>query len=284
MPTLFQKIRYNYVNKVYPITFHLDYRYGLNSHERDIPIVVSLTTIPQRIDRVHLCINQLLKQSMKPDRVILWLSSLNFTKKIIPEKLQGLEKRGLEIRWVDEDLNCHKKYFYAMQEFPECIVVTVDDDVFYSKKLIEKLYGSYMRFPNAVSAMRVHKMSFDERGGVLPYVQWEHNYRTEEAMQPRADLMATGCGGVLYPPHILSQEAFDKESIVKYCLNADDIWLKYMETLNSVKVVVAQQHEYDIWSIEGTQETSLNKNNVGQNKNDLFMKRMKEVYNVSFKN
>lgn len=284
MPTIFQKIRYNFVNKVYPITFHFDYQYGLNRYERDIPIVVSLTTIPQRIDCVHLCINQLLKQSMKPDHVILWLSSLNFTKKIIPEKLQELEKRGLEVRWVDEDLNCHKKYFYAMQEFPKCIIVTVDDDVFYSKKLIEKLYKSYIRFPNAVSAMRVHKMSFDEVGEVLPYIEWEHNYRAKESMQPRADLMATGCGGVLYPPHILPQEAFDKENIVKYCLCADDIWLKYMETSNSVKTVVAQQYECDIWGIEGSQETSLNKNNVGQNKNDLFMKRMHEVYNVSFKN
>ena len=284
MPTLVQKIRYNYVNKVYPITFHFDWLYGLNTHERNVPIVVSLTTIPQRIDYVHLCINQLLKQSIKPDRVILWLSSLNFAKKEIPEKLHRLEKRGLEIRWVDEDLNCHKKYFYAMQEFPECIVVTVDDDVFYSKKLIEKLYGSYMRFPNAVSAMRVHKMSFDEGGGELPYAQWEHNCRLEEAMQPRFDLMATGCGGVLYPPHILPRETFEKRNITKHCLNADDIWLKYMETLNSVKVVLAQQHEYDIWSIEGTQKTSLNKNNVEKNKNDLLIRKMKEVYNVSFKN
>ena len=37
-------------------------------------VIVSLTSFPARIDKVYLCINSLLRQSFKADKVILWLA------------------------------------------------------------------------------------------------------------------------------------------------------------------------------------------------------------------
>ena len=49
-------------------------RCGLNTQPRPTELIVSLTTIPERIGNVHLGIDCLLCQSLRPDRVILWLN------------------------------------------------------------------------------------------------------------------------------------------------------------------------------------------------------------------
>jgi len=49
-------------------------RYGVNTDRRPAELIVSLTTIPERIGKVHLGIDCLLRQSVRPDRVILWLN------------------------------------------------------------------------------------------------------------------------------------------------------------------------------------------------------------------
>ena len=47
------------------------------------------------------------------------------------------------------------------------------------------------------------------------------------------NLVAIGVGGVLYPPHIFDSniQYFNETDIKEICLNADDIWLKYLEAI-----------------------------------------------------
>ena len=44
-----------------------------------------------------------------------------------------------EIRWVDEDLKPHKKYYWAFKDFRDSLVVTIDDDLVYRKTMIQEL-------------------------------------------------------------------------------------------------------------------------------------------------
>ena len=52
-------------------------------------LVVSLTSYPKRIDKVHIVIKSLLMQSKKTDRLILWLAVTDFPKREVelPSKL-----------------------------------------------------------------------------------------------------------------------------------------------------------------------------------------------------
>ena len=51
------------------------------------------------------------------------------------------QKRGLTIRFC-EDLKAHKKYYYAFKEYPDDIVITVDDDVIYPQEYNQGSIGS----------------------------------------------------------------------------------------------------------------------------------------------
>ena len=207
---------------------------------RDRKIIVSLTSYPGRINIVSHTIQSLLRQTCKPDRVILFLSKIQFPNQKLPRALTKARKYGLDIVFTEDDLKPHKKYFYAMKQYPEDIIITVDDDVYYTTKLIERLYRSYNQHPKCVSASRVHKITFSISGELLPYNSWQKDY-SDRMGRESMRLVATGVGGVLYPPHCLHMSAFDPERIKATCLMADDLWLKVMEVLNGTKVVLASK-------------------------------------------
>lgn len=81
---------------------------------RDDSVIVSMTTFPARIGYVHLAIKSLLHQTVQPGKILLWLAKDQFRNVEIPEQLRALCAYGLEIRYCDEDLLAHKKYYYAM--------------------------------------------------------------------------------------------------------------------------------------------------------------------------
>ena len=61
-------------------------------------MVVSLTTFPLRIGKVHLTIQSILRQSRPADRVLLWLSKEEFPEEAqLPENLLRLKEAGLPV-------------------------------------------------------------------------------------------------------------------------------------------------------------------------------------------
>ena len=198
---------------------------GLNTSHRDQKIIVSLTSFPERINKVPLVVESLLNQSLKPDQIILYLSKQQFPECQCPPVLKKAIKYGLNVQFVDDDLKPHKKYYYAFQQFPNDLIITVDDDVRYSPKLIERLYKSYKYRPKCVSAMRVHKITFNSDGQINPYNKWVKDYDGKIGRESYK-LIATGVGGVLYPPNCFNDKVFNTSFIKEHCLMADDLWLK----------------------------------------------------------
>lgn len=221
-------------------------------------IIVSLTSYPPRIENVNQVINSLLEQTMLPDKIILWLAKEQFKnkEKDLPQALIELKKKGLTIKWCD-DIKSHKKYYYTMKKYPNDIIITVDDDMIYEKTLIEDLYKGYKKFPKAISCTQAREISLSE-----PYINWKRMAR-QEIDKPMMDLLAIGCGGILYPPRILPQETFDKKDIFELSLATDDLWLKTMEILNKVPTFFICNPKYlQNHYIEGSQEIGLRKINL----------------------
>jgi len=255
--------------------------YGLNTEKRDFEITVSFTTFPARIGSAVYVADAMLRQTLKPDRVILVLAEEEF-KSIndLPEDYLQLEKRGLSIVFT-ENLKPHKKYQYAIQNCPDSIVITVDDDIFYPEDLIETLFLSYKEHPKAVSAMRAHRMIFNDRK-ILPYNDWgiESTYTYE----PAYDLVATGVGGVLYPAGCMTDRKdllLDAKSIEAVCLDCDDIWLKMFELLCGLPVVLASKKKQEFLIVPGSQKNSLQSINVDGNGNDISLRSVMRFLNMS---
>jgi hypothetical protein len=91
--------------------------WALNREARDRKITVSLTSYPARFATLDIVLKRLMDQTMKPDRLILYLDD-HIPPSQVPEAVRDLARFGLEIQFVPYDLKPHKKYFFAMQAFP----------------------------------------------------------------------------------------------------------------------------------------------------------------------
>lgn len=262
------------LNIGYPIVHKRDKASGI---DKNSPLIVSLTSFPARIDLVWMTINSIMNQTMKADRIILWLSNEQFAgdDSDLPKELTDLKKRGLEIRYCP-NLMPHKKYFYTMQEHPEGVVVTIDDDIFYPENHLEVLWKKHMEYPNAVCCWYAHKIGFDGNGNILPYKEWKGN--VSGYTKPTMQLLAVGCGGVLYPVKEMPKELFREEQVRKLCITTDDLWLKSMEVLAGVPVVRCVKESLIFYGFLKTRHKGLFADNANRDGNDVAMEKILEEY------
>jgi len=254
---------------------------GINQEKRCRKIIISLTTIPSRIEYVPYVLGSMMRQTLKPDMIILNLGDELFSNVTLPAVIDKFESAGVTVRYVP-DLKPHTKYYYTLREYPEDIIITIDDDQIYPPNFIEKLYQSYLKHPNAISCYRAHLMQFDENGDLLSYNKWTKEY-SEQINIPSMQLFATGIGGILYPPHCMHQEVLNKESLLTLSPIADDIWLKIMQVMNNCPVVVISPFKQLIGVASSkTQKDALWRSNVSLNKNDIQIQNVLNKYNKYF--
>ena len=88
-----------------------------------IKIVVSLTSFGARFSELPKTLKSFLRQSVKPDAIIVWLDK----NETLTDEMLSMQKYGVRFVFKDECLKPHKKYLYALQDFSDSIVITVDD-------------------------------------------------------------------------------------------------------------------------------------------------------------
>lgn len=211
-----------------------------NNSCRKPRIIVSLTSFPQRMHDIHYCIYSLLRQTLKPDMLILWLAKEQFPnlENDIPKEVLHFQEFGLTIKWC-EDLRSYKKLIPTLKEFPEDIIITTDDDIFYDKDCIEKLYKSYLQTPNVISCHRCHRVKIDKNGEISPYKKWKKKISGESISYKN---FFTGAGTVLYPPNSLYKDITNIELFTELAPNADDIWFWAMALLNNTQIKVIKNN------------------------------------------
>lgn len=263
-----------FLNIFYPILYKEKRISGI---DRESEVIVSLSSFPQRINNVWITIETIMQQSKKPKKIILWLAEDLFPakEKDLPRSLLKLKKRGLEIQFC-EDLWPHKKYFFSMKQYPDDIIITVDDDVFYPENMIEQLWKIHQKFPEAICCQRGHIVTYTKDGTFDKYNNWDSEVKG--LMEPTMQLFPIGCGGVLYPPRLLNEKLFQKEEIKKLCLANDDIWLKNMEVMNDVPAVRARSTTLIYFDILGTRKSALAIENAYGCRNDKIMKDVCDYY------
>lgn len=228
----------------------------LNTEKRSYKIVASLTSFPARIHCVEFAVKSLMLQTVKPDRIILWLASEQFPENKIPESLEKMKEYGLEIRFCD-DLKPHKKYYYAMQEQKEDeLLITYDDDIIYEYNSIEKLIKTFEKFPDCVICNRADTYYKDDMGKFLPYKEW--NLISNEGVQkPSSNLMPSTGSGCLYPYKILNERVFNREEIKKYAETSDDLWIGFNCLYSKVKIVKTTKYLPTFCMVSSSQTESI---------------------------
>ena len=249
----------------------------------DVPesITISLTSYGPRIDTVYLTIESLMHQSLKADRIVLCLAKSEFSEANLPASLKNQRERGLEILFCEEDIGAYQKFFYTLQKYPEDIVITVDDDFIYPIDTIDSLYCAYLKEPLVIHCHRAHQMLLAKSRHLRPYRKWNLDKTPDAAT---LCTFPTGVGGVLYFPGSLDNAVFDKETFLKLSPNADDVWLKAMSLMKSVKCRKIQNQSMlaeRAISIPGSQAVALKrKNKHRQTGNDLAISNVFSKYNL----
>lgn len=251
----------------------------LYNKKKENNVVISVTSFPKRFDQLVESLKSIILQDITPGRIIVYLG-LDSKPQDITEPMRSLEQYGVEYR-IDDSLNLkgHKKYYYALQEFSNKLVITIDDDIIFPPTMITELLNTHKKYPFAVCARRVHRITH-KNGLLLPYSSWDIEYSRN--CKPSNRIIATTGAGTLYSPDVIKHlppEVFDANMIQKLCLEADDIWMKCMEVKASVKVVSA---EVDVMGafIHVDEQDTLMLENVGNNRNDVFLNNVIEYYGI----
>lgn len=207
---------------------------GISSEKYcEYPIIVSMTTYGERIFESYLAIESIMQGSVKPNRIILWLSEEEFKEKTIPRMLQLLQKRGLEVYYC-KDIKSYKKLIPTLKKYPQSINITIDDDVIYEYDLIERFINAHKEKPNAIFASRMHRIRLDENNRPVSYIKWDYCINDEEISPLN---FPTGVGGILYPPNCFDKDVLNEDIFMKCCPNADDIWFYVMARKKGTNII-----------------------------------------------
>ena len=225
--------------------------------------IVSITSHGRRVaEAAPIAISTLLRQTYQPDKIVLYLDN-DYTDDL-PPPINHLISDKFEVRREYENIGPHSKWFWAMQEFPDDLVILADDDMQYNPDTIQLLVERHKQFPDKIVCFCKH---------------W-HNDR----------IWPLHLLGVLYPPRILSHvDLFNKELITTLTPIHDEMWLWAMSRLSNVDIIYAR--DIDPMSWEELMEfsppidpghhccgTSLASCNVGQNQENRQLKNIIKYY------
>jgi len=241
----------------------------------DNEIIVSLTTFSNRVYEVYLAIESIMQQTMKPNRIILWLEE-DLKDFKLPVFLLNQIKRGLEIKYC-KNIKSYKKLIPSLIAFPQAAIITIDDDALYFFDLIENIINEHIKHPDYILCGRMYLMKLKNKKPDK-YSKWIEGYNSTEVSPLN---FPTGIGGILYPPNCFTKEVLNEDVFTDICKFADDIWFKAMSLLNNVpvkKVFTHSKNSKDYYS--NVLDNRLVDINIGQGMNDIQLKAVFDKYNL----
>ena len=233
-------------------------------------VIVSLTSFPARIDNIWQTIACLMLQSYPAGKIILWLSEDQFGRDYeLPSRLRSFSGDVFEVRWVKGDIRSHKKYYYVTKEFPDALVLLVDDDIYYPTDMLERLMVAHKNNPEAVICQYGYEMAYDKDGSIRPYNIWAKIYKESES----PNLFFGSGGGTLLRLQSLYKDLLRLDLSTKLTPIADDVWLNAMVRLAGLPVIMIKTGH--ILPVSNKNDVRLASENRRLNKND------EQIHNVS---
>lgn len=252
----------------------------LVSRESGPRVIVSLTSYGRRVTgTLKYPVYSMLLQSRRPDRIVVWLDNVCFSEDFLPASVKRLEKYGVEIRFC-EDLKSYKKLVPALKEYPDDIIITIDDDIIYERNTLKCLLDKHNDYPDDIICTMAHIPTFGA-DGLKPYNDWKLNvcYSEEDLIFP------LGGSGTLYPPHSLYKDVTDASLFMKLAPQADDIWFWVMALKNGRSIRMSglnrMYRQIDLMYQQTHRNSSLKDSNLGENRNDTQIKAVFDYYGLN---
>lgn len=186
-------------------------------------IAVSFSTIPSRVEFIPNVVEEINKQSLKPD--VIYACVPHYSKRLEKEyELPDFGYLGDNVRIVRcEDFGPATKLLGCVpyEDDPDTIIITIDDDQKYHKDVFKTLTGYGEEYPDSVCSFRA--LSKDLTSAICPAFK---NIKSPKSFY------IEGFGGVLYRRRFISPEMYSyfQHNLSKDCFVSDDLvistWLE----------------------------------------------------------
>lgn len=243
-------------------------------------VIVSLTSFPEAISYAVQAVQSILDGSVLPDKIILYLDTQKFPEQNLPSELEELKSKSpiFEVRFDNAVIRSYKKLIPALRDFPEDVIVTIDDDILYHPNMLRDLLRIHKQLPNAIVAHRVRKAKLN-----TPYREWK-KYKWYDFIFKRFHFnhlaLQTGVGGVLYPPHALDEQMLDESIFMDLAPTTDDIWFWAAAVSKGTYVVPVPGWHHKMIGVGKPREFSLKTVNLkkGDDRNRIAFDKILKHY------
>ena len=191
----------------------------------DSRVIVSLSTVPDRIKNLRPTIRSLLRQTRPPDEIVLAIPEFSIREQrsyVVPKYISRLPR--LRILRCSQDWGPATKFIPAVQEElaagrGNTLIMVVDDDRVYPRDALESYLHYSTQLPDAALCFRGAPMprSMDWRDAEMTYAN--------ELREPQRVAVITGCGSYLIQPRFFDGSLWDYSRAPRGAFYMDDIWI-----------------------------------------------------------
>ena len=201
----------------------------------DRRVIVSLSTVPERIGNLGPTIRSLLRQTRPPDEIVLAIPEFSIREQrpyAVPKHVSRWPRMRV--------LHCQKDWGTATKFIPivreelaagrgNTLIMVVDDDRIYPRDALETYLHYNKQLPDAALCFRGAAMPRD--------LDWRHAkmIRASELRQPQPAAVITGCGSYLIQPRFFDESLWDYSQAPKGAFYMDDIWISGCLARRNVK-------------------------------------------------
>ena len=198
-------------------------------------VIVSLSTVPDRINNLRPTIRSLLEQTHPPDEIVLAIPQFSIREQrpyVVPKYISRLPR--VRVLRCPEDWGPATKFIGAIQDElaagrENTLIMVVDDDRVYPRDALETYLYYSEQLPNAALCFR---------GAAMPSsLDWDDAkmIRASALRQPQPVAVITGCGSYLIQPRFFDESLWDYSRAPSVAFYIDDIWISAWLSRGGVK-------------------------------------------------
>jgi hypothetical protein len=191
----------------------------------DRRVIVSMSTVPDRIGNLTPTIRCLLNQTRCPDEIVIALPEFSIREQrpyVVPDYVARLPR--VRILHCGKDWGPATKFIPVVQEElaagrTNTLVMVVDDDRVYPRDALETYLHYSTQLPEAALCFR---------GAAMPRsLDWRRAkmIKGRKLREPQRVAVITGCGSYLIQPRFFGESLWDYSSAPSAAFYMDDIWI-----------------------------------------------------------
>ena len=225
----------------------------------DEKIIISLTTIPSRLEHIIPVIDSIKNQTILPDEIVLVLPLTSFREQkeinkdpyIISERIHNyIVNNNITVLRPEKDYGPIMKLLPALLREKENntnnIIISIDDDKIYFNNTLEDLLNGYKR-NNCVCARKGSILNFYLNNNSA------NNMNAREKVLRSADLIEDkqinvvfGTGGVLYKPSFFNDNIMEEIcKLPNEAFYVDDAVISILLMKNNIKMILVKSIKND---------------------------------------